>query len=209
VYQSKDAPLKPEQIEKASKRRMDCVDCHNRPTHIYVPPDRSVDESLLARRIDASLPFIKTQAVSALTGTYNSTPEALQGIATEMQKFYQEKYPQIAASKQHEIKQAIGEVQAIFQRTIFPEMKVDWKTHPSNIGHFLSAGCFRCHDGNHVSAEGKVVSKDCNACHTVLSEAESGVPIMGSATGIQFKHPVDLGDMTQVNCADCHTGGPM
>ncbi|HEU5451632.1 MAG TPA: NapC/NirT family cytochrome c, partial [Terriglobales bacterium] len=65
VYQSKDTPLKPEEVAKDAKRRMDCVDCHNRPTHIYTPPDRSVDDALLAHRIDPSLPFVKQQAVAA------------------------------------------------------------------------------------------------------------------------------------------------
>ena len=207
VYQAKDNPLKPEDIAKAAKRRMDCVDCHNRPTHIYTPPDRSVDDALLAHRIDPQLPFVKQQAVAALTGAYDSTPQALQAIATDMEKFYSDKYPQVTREHQRELHQAISEVQRIFQASMFPEMKVDWRTHPNNIGHFYSAGCFRCHDGNHVSADGKVVPKDCNTCHTVLAELESGQPVIGSAQGIPFKHPVDLGDMTQVNCSDCHSGG--
>ena len=208
VYKAKDSTLTPQQIETATKRRMDCVDCHNRPTHIYVPPDRSVDSSLLAQRIDPALPFIKVQGVTALTKDYTSTPQALQGIATDIQKFYEEKYPKLAANNQRAIQGAIAELQRIYQSTVFPEMKVDWRTHPNNIGHFLSAGCFRCHDGNHASETGKVISKQCDVCHTVISEVESGVPVMGSTQGIPFKHPVDLGDLTQVNCSDCHTGGP-
>ena len=51
-------------------------------------------------------------------------------------------------------------------------MKVNWKTHPNNIGHFYFQGCFRCHDGNHVSKDGKVISKDCNSCHTVIEQVE-------------------------------------
>jgi ribosomal protein S27E len=86
-------------------------------------------------------------------------------------------------------------------------MKVDWRVHPNNIGHFYSAGCFRCHDGNHVSSEGKVISKDCNVCHTILAQTESGKQLIQTAEGAKFTHPVDLGDMTAVNCADCHNGG--
>ena len=85
-------------------------------------------------------------------------------------------------------------------------MKVDWRTHPNNIGHLYFNGCFRCHDDNHVSAEGKVIPKDCNLCHTVLVEQEKTVNL-ASLPGVQFKHPVDLGDMTAVTCTDCHTGG--
>lgn len=207
IYQAKDSTLTPQQIQNAPRRRMDCVDCHNRPTHIYTPPDRSVDDAMLAGRIDASLPFIKQQAVNALTGQYDTTAQAAQAIATDLEGFYQSKYPQVFETKLREVRQAVSEVQRIHETTIFPEMKVDWRVHPSNVGHFYSPGCFRCHDGQHVSAEGKTVSKSCDICHTIMSEAESGQPLIGTAQGIQFKHPVDIGDLSAVNCADCHTGG--
>jgi len=181
------------------------VDCHNRPTHIYVPPDLSVDQSLLARRIDTSLPFIKQQAVTVLTATYSTTDEAVRGIASGIQGYYESKYPDVAKAKQLEIRNAVTEVQDIFRRTTFPEMKLNWQTHPNNLGHYYYNGCFRCHDGQHVSADGKVVAKDCNQCHTLMSESEG--PAVATAAPPSFKHPVDLGDLTQVSCADCHNGG--
>jgi hypothetical protein len=207
VYQSKDNPLTPDQIAKLPRRVMDCVDCHNRPTHIYLPPDRSVDEALLAKRIDATLPYIRQQAVAVLSADYKSTPEAIQAIATGLENYYQQKYPDVYKAKQLEVRNAIAEVQSIFRRSIFPEMKTDWRAHPNNIGHFISSGCFRCHDGNHVSSTGQTVTKRCDVCHTVLAEIMSGQPVYGSTQGIPFQHPVDIGDITQVNCADCHTGG--
>jgi hypothetical protein len=185
---------------------MDCIDCHNRPSHAYVPPDQAVDESLLAHKLDASLPYIKQQAVAALVGKYQTTEAALQGIAQEMQGFYESKYPEVAKTKQLEIRNAVSEVQQVFQRTTFPEMKVNWQTHPNNLGHFYFNGCFRCHDGQHVSPEGKVISKDCNTCHTVLSQEEGRMSV-AAAPQVSFQHPVDLGDLTQVNCSDCHSGG--
>ncbi len=196
-----------DQIAAAGKKPMDCVDCHNRPTHIYVPPDRAVDNALLNGNIDVSLPFIKQQAVTALTGTFNTEQQALNSINNDLEKFYQDKYPDLWKSKQGTILSAIKEVQRIYSTTMFPEMKVDWRVHPSNIGHFYSPGCFRCHDGQHVSADGKVISKDCNICHTMLAQTESGKPLMATATGANFTHPVDIGDLSGVNCADCHTGG--
>ncbi len=205
-YYAKDSTLTKDQIAKTPRHHMDCVDCHNRPTHIYVSPDQSVDQSLLSRRIDASLPFVKQQAVTVLTGSYSTTDAAMQGIAKGMEDFYESKYPDAAKAKQLEIRAAVTEVQQIFKRTTFPEMKLNWQTHSNNLGHFYFNGCFRCHDGQHVSSDGKVISRECNQCHTVLSES-GGTGSVAANTIPAFQHPVDIGDLTQVNCADCHTGG--
>ena len=205
-YAVKDGSPTQAQLDKAVKRRMDCIDCHNRPSHIYVPPDLSVDRSISGHAIDATLPFIKQQGVHVLTTDYKTSADAQKAIAENITKFYQEKYPQIASSKADSVKQAVTELQRIYSTTFFPEMNLNWKTHPNNIGHFYFQGCFRCHDGNHVSKEGKVISKDCNSCHTVLEQQESGTQV-ASLPVQPFKHPVDIGDLTAVNCSDCHSGG--
>jgi len=205
-YYAQDAKLDKDRISKVPRHHMDCIDCHNRPTHIYVPPDQAVDEALLARRLDVSLPYIKQESVAALTAEYQTTDAALQGINKAMNDYYTSKYPDLAKGKQGEIRAAISEVQQIYQRTTFPEMKLNWQTHTNNIGHFYYSGCFRCHDGQHVSPEGKVVKKDCDLCHTILDQEEGGVSV-ASAPKIAFQHPVELGDLTQVSCNDCHTGG--
>jgi hypothetical protein len=205
-YFAQDSKLSKDQIAKATKRRMDCVDCHNRPSHVYLPPDLAVDNSLRERRLDASLPFIKQQAVAALTGKYATTDAAVQGIAHSIENFYETKYPDLAKSKAMEIRSATEEVQAIYKRTTFPEMHVDWQTHSNNIGHYYYNGCFRCHDGQHVSTDGKTLTKACDTCHTVLSQQEGGVAV-AQTEKLSFQHPVDLGDITQVNCSDCHSGG--
>jgi len=205
-YFAKDSSLTKDQIAQATKRRMDCVDCHNRPTHIYVPPDLAIDQSLLARRLDPSLPFLKQQASEALTAKYATTDAAMQGIAKAIPQFYETRYPDLAKSKQLEIRAAVDELKRIYRSTTFPEMKLDWRTHPNNIGHLYFAGCFRCHDGQHVSPEGKVVRKDCEICHAVLEQQEGAVRV-AAVQGVPFQHPVDLGDLTQVTCSDCHTGG--
>ncbi|HEX6649899.1 MAG TPA: hypothetical protein VF075_10175, partial [Pyrinomonadaceae bacterium] len=169
-YFDRNRPLPADQIESASKRRMDCVDCHNRPAHIYVPPDLAVDRSLAAGRLDPSLPYLKRQSVEALSKPYKTTAEAVNGIASQLDQFYRTNYAEMFANKNASIKAAAGELQRIFQTYTFPEMKTDWQTHPNNIGHFYFTGCFRCHDGEHVTATGKVLSNDCNLCHTVLPD---------------------------------------
>ena len=83
-YFAKDSPHDqgPDR-QSATKHRMDCVDCHNRPTHIYVPPDLSVDNSLLAQRLDVALPFLKQQAVAALTANYDTTDAPRRGSPSQ------------------------------------------------------------------------------------------------------------------------------
>jgi hypothetical protein len=192
---------------KLEQRRMDCVDCHNRPTHVYTPPDRAVDQALAAGRIVTALPYAKQQGVQVLTAEYKSTDEAISSIDKTVRAFYKEKYPQMVASHAADIDNMVLELQRIYRENIFPEMKVDWRTHPDNVGHYYFNGCFRCHDGNHVSKDGKAIPKDCNSCHTVLAQEEGVLPAAVSNTALTFKHPVELGDLTSVNCSDCHNGG--
>lgn len=204
-YVAKDSTLTPEQISKMNRRRMDCMDCHNRSAHTFNPPDRVLNEAFLIGKLDASLPYLKQQSIEVLTKPYASADEAIRKIAADLDAYYSANYPNIHARKQNEIKGSISEVQRIFQTNFFPEMKVNWQAYPENIGHFYSTGCFRCHDGQHVSSDGKVIRKDCAICHTVISQMEGKATIMGGNRN-EFKHPLDIGNMTEANCADCHSG---
>lgn len=199
-YVAQDAKMTAEQIAAATKRRMDCIDCHNRPTHIYQSPDRAVDTAFVAGKLDRTLPYMKQQAVTVLAKDYKDTPSALKTIAQELPAYYQSKYPDVYKTKKPAIDNAVVTVQQIFSSTRFPEMNVDWRTHLNNVGHMQTLGCFRCHDDNHVSADGKKISKDCNICHSVVSETK---------TAADFQHPVDIGDLRGVTCSECHTGGGM
>ena len=149
------------------------------------------------RSIDPACPSSSSRASQVLTADYKTSDEAQKAIAENINKFYQDKYPQIASSKADSIKGSIAELQRIYRTTFFPDMKVNWKTHPNNIGHLYFQGCFRCHDGNHVSKDGKVISKDCNSCHTVIDQQEGGTQIAANCRRRPFKHPVDMGDLTR------------
>jgi nitrate/TMAO reductase-like tetraheme cytochrome c subunit len=197
----------PAAIAKLEQRRMDCIDCHNRPTHVYTPPDRAVDQAMAANRINSKLPFAKQQSVQILTAEYKTNSQAMAAIAQQIPAYYKEKYPQLAEAHSGDIQNMVMELQRIFRENIFPEMKVDWRTHADNVGHYYFNGCFRCHDGNHTSKDGKVITKDCNSCHTVLGQEEGVTPSSVVNTAMSFKHPIELGDLTAVNCSDCHNGG--
>ncbi len=212
-YKAIGSDISPDQVESGAIRRMDCVDCHNRPSHIYVPPDRAVDEAFLAQRMDQSLPFLKRQAVAALSGDYSTTDEAVAAIASSLDEFYRANYPEVYNSRRDSINAAIAELQRIFRTYFFPEMKVSWQTHPDNIGHFYFQGCFRCHDGKHVSTSDptKIIRTDCNICHTVLDEKEGGTPTEGGTPiAVQngnFQHFVVFGEEhKKFQCNYCHSG---
>lgn len=200
-YYDRTRPLTPEQIARGNKRKMDCVDCHNRPAHVYLPPDAAVDQAFVSGRLDPSLPYLKRKAVEVISKPYNSTPEALSSIAAGLNDFYRTQYPEVHSQKQALISGAVTEVQRIFQTYFFPEMRTDWQTHPNNIGHLYFSGCFRCHDGEHVSNTGKVITENCNVCHTVIYDSMN--PAASVKTG-PFQHPVDLGGLAVKKCEECH-----
>jgi hypothetical protein len=154
---------------------MDCVDCHNRPTHIFELPETAVDKAMSTGRISPALPFIKKEAVAALRADYPTREAARQGIADRINKFYQGKGSQ---SDPAAVARAIEAVQAIYATNIFPDMKVTWGVHPNNIGHQDSPGCFRCHDGNHTSADGKTIPNDCATCHDLLAMEEKDPKVL-------------------------------
>ncbi len=178
VYNSTDTPVKPEDLAKGEHRSMDCMDCHNRPTHIFELPERAVDVAMTQGSISPKLPFIKKQALEAIKREYPDRATAHTQIAAALENFYQAKYPQSYAQDLSLIKAAVTSVQAIYERNVFPEMKISWGTYPSNLGHTDSPGCFRCHDGNHSSADGRSISNDCATCHDLLAVGEKDPKIL-------------------------------
>jgi hypothetical protein len=159
-------------------RVMDCVDCHNRPTHIYRAPEDEVDTAMAEGRIDRALPFARREAIKALRATYDSHETARPGIAAAFASFYQKEHPDVAAAKRGEIEAAGRLLGDLYCVNVFPKMKVDWGTYPNHLGHMTSTGCFRCHDGDHKDADGNVISGDCDTCHTVLAMDEENPKVL-------------------------------
>ena len=205
-YMDPAKPLSKEEIARSEKRVMDCTDCHNKPTHIYHSPSEEMDQHFASNLIDRGLPYIKKVTVELLEQPYASQADAARALDTGIKGYYAKNYPELAKGKATAIANAVSQAQDIYNRNYFPEMKVDWKSYPNHIGHFYTAGCFRCHDGKHTSAEGKIVSKDCKICHDVLSQIQENIP-KGQQVK-EFVHPVDIGDeLYKTNCSECHTSG--
>jgi len=186
-------------VSQLPKRRMDCMDCHNRPAHKFESPESAVNLAMSLGQISPGLPYIKTNAEGVLCRAYKDETSAMQGIATTLA----DNYPQ-----DPRIRPAIDTVQQIYRDNFFPEMKADWRAYPDNIGHKDWPGCFRCHDGKHVSTAGKrtIKANDCNACHLILAQGSGEQINQLSPQGLKFAHPLDEYDPAY-QCTDCHNGG--
>ena len=138
-------------MEQSQLQQMDCITCHNRVTHNFQPPSISVDEIHVPRPDQPSIPDIRNRAVVALGATYASRDEAFKAMDAVAEAYKSTDY---YAGHEAEIQTAIDEIKAIYDRTVFTEQKVDWTTHPNNLGHINSPGCFRCHDGKHLNDHG-------------------------------------------------------
>lgn len=165
-YQDVTVELDPEFIEEAPKRLMDCIDCHNRIAHQFRSPQKAVDNALALHQISQDIPFIKKVGVEVLSAEYSSMEEGLGKIA-ELWEFYSSFYPDFYNSHREEVMRAIQVLQGIFMRTVFPDMGVAWQSHSDNDGHDEFPGCFRCHDGKHISEQGESVRLHCNICHSI------------------------------------------
>ncbi len=170
---------------KSEAREMDCIDCHNRPSHIYLPADAALDRKLAEGLIPQSLPYIKRQGLELISAEYATTDMARTTISNGLREWYQEHYPQLIKEQPQIIDRAVAGVVAAYTENVFPEMKVNWGTYVNHISHGpdFDIGCFRCHDDMHESADGKVISADCNTCHILLAIEEPDPPIMKTLQG--------------------------
>jgi nitrate/TMAO reductase-like tetraheme cytochrome c subunit len=177
-YVSTDIKVSKEELAKSEKRVMDCIDCHNRPTHAFELPESAVDLRISRGLISADLPYIKKKAVELLKADYPDRETAQKKIVEGVTSYYRGTYPDIYNTKRALVEQSAENVASIYMQNIFPDMKVTWGVHPNNLGHNDFPGCFRCHDGSHTSADGQTISNDCSACHNLLAVQEENPKVL-------------------------------
>jgi hypothetical protein len=178
VYNATDVKPTPAQLAAGEHRVMDCMDCHNRPAHTFQLPNEALDEAISRGLISTDLPFFKKQALAALKAEYPDRETAANRIAQSLQNFYAANYPSVVSSQSAQLQSSIRAVQQIYARNVFPKMNVTWGTYINDLGHMDYPGCFRCHDGNHMSADGKTIPNDCDTCHHVLAMDEHNPKIL-------------------------------
>ena len=177
-YVSTDIKVSKQELEKGEQRTMDCIDCHNRPTHAFELPANAVDLRMSRGLISPELPYIHKKAVELLKADYPNRDIAQKQIVEGIENYYRTSYPDVYTSKRTLVEQSAENVAKIYLRNIFPDMKMNWGVHPNNLGHNDFPGCFRCHDGSHTSADGQTISNDCTACHNLLAVQEENPKLL-------------------------------
>jgi hypothetical protein len=182
------------------------MDCHTRPSHRYASPPSFIDNALTGGQIPKNIPEIKLACIEATKPVFATKDSALMEINRIMMSYYQEKYPEFAKENAGLLQKAVEGLQKAYTQNIFPFMKVRYDVYPDHIGHKETNGCFRCHDDNHVSENGKIISKDCDICHEIKAQGSPGsMQTTTTFDKLEFVHPVDIGDSwKEYLCAECH-----
>lgn len=165
---------------KGVQRTMDCMDCHNQAAHVFQMPEDAIDQAMANGNPSTSLPFVHKEGLALIQAKYSSQAEAGQEIPAKLDAFYRTQYPQVWNTQRNTVDEAAKALVAIYDRNVFPFMKVTWGTYPNNIGHMNFPGCFRCHDGNHVTKTGQVLSNSCDLCHNILAVDETNPQLLNS-----------------------------
>lgn len=212
-YTDVSSGVDPASLDESQLKQMDCTTCHNRVTHNFMYPSDSVDLSMSRGLIDPSIPAIHQNAVNVLSASYPSHEDAVKAI-DGLADVYKQTYPDFYAQKGDAIQAALTEIQAIYDRTVFQDQKIDWTTHPNNLGHINSPGCFRCHDGKHLNSNNQAIRLECNLCHSI--------PVVTSSKDLVTKIEINSGGVEpdshlnpnwinlhnkSINqtCSQCHT----
>jgi fumarate reductase subunit C len=210
VFDTADQKISEEDLNKYPVRIMDCIDCHNRPSHIYRNPLNFINIAIASGKIDAALPYIKKVAVEACLDSFQNTAEALSGIEQKVRQYYSDNYPDIFEEQKNRIDFSITGIQEAFSQNIYPLMNVSWEAYPDHIGHMNTNGCFRCHDALHKSETGQTISRDCSLCHLIYGQGPSGrMTYAAGDNSLEFRHPEDIGEAwKETMCVECHSTPP-
>ena len=215
-YLDVESELDPQSLGAADLQLMDCITCHNRITHLVYPPVDSVERLMGLGLISASIPDIRLKAVEVLGAEYPSDEAALQGIAG-LRDYYEATYPEFYGERSELVDLAVNVLQDTYRQSVFRHQKSDWNTHPNNIGHEDSPGCFRCHDGKHLNEQGEAIRLECNLCQSIPVVAVAGalvaeLEISRGPEPQSHLNPNWISLHRQVfdtTCANCHsTGNP-
>jgi mono/diheme cytochrome c family protein len=215
-YISIDSDIEPSTVPAGDLKRMDCITCHNRITHLIFPPEDSLDLLLARGLVSAAVPEIRAKGVAALRSAADaeSDDQALQEIAG-LGNYYQVAYPDFYASNQGLVEQAVSELTKTYRDSVFRDQRTDWMSHPNNVGHKDSPGCFRCHDGKHLNQQQEAIRLECNLCHSipVVSHQDDLVADIEIPRGREPENHLNANwislhhEVYNESCSSCHSTG--
>ena len=193
-------------LDTFEMREMDCLDCHNRPSHNFLPPQDFTDALMAEGRVSPELREVKFLAMQIFAGSYSSHDSAVQSINQQVREFYATNYPELSISASDLVDRAVEGLSAGYSKNFFPGMNANWDAYPTHIGHTEFNGCFRCHNGNHQSEDGRVISRECDLCHTIIAQGDdTSFERVYLEESQEFRHPVDIDEAwKEMACADCH-----
>lgn len=206
IFRNADNPVSDSLITATSTRMMDCIDCHNRPSHNYDSPTVYFNKEMISGQIPKDIPFFKKVTMEILKNTYNSKDTALMVIRDSITSYYKSLGGDYYAKNENVIENAIKGIQKGYSQNTFPKMKVTYDHYPEHIGHLESDGCFRCHNDAFKAEDGTKISRDCNLCHNIVGQGKEGmIEYTSVKDNLEFKHPVDIGTAwKEANCSECH-----
>lgn len=206
VYEDEDKPISQVGKDSLETRTMDCMDCHNRPSHLYNSPMTFINDALTAGKLPKELPDIKMISMQVLMMDFPTKDSAFTYIENEINAYYNGFYEDRLDEWGDKIATSIKIIKEEFAKNIFPAMKVNWETYPNHIGHLETDGCFRCHNDQFVSTEGRVIPMDCNLCHHITAQGFSdSLHVANVFETMEFIHPNDEeGGWKDYKCSECH-----
>jgi len=149
-------------------RTMDCIDCHNRPTHILDMPEDVVDFGLLSKKMNPDIIGIREDGLAVLTKDYASQDEAKENMVKNILALQKKRDPVQAAKYEQDIRMAGEYLLGKYLGNVWPKQQVLWGTYKQHIGHQYADdgyGCWRCHDDEHEDKQGNTIPQDCSLCH--------------------------------------------
>src|SRR5262249_15464557 len=113
-FDSTDNQATKQQLEKSEHRAMDCVDCHNRPTHGFERHESAVDLQMSPGSISPELPYIRKKAVDLLKVNYPDRETARTRIIESVVTFYRDTCPDVNNTKRKLVEQSPEAVANIY-----------------------------------------------------------------------------------------------
>jgi hypothetical protein len=206
IFRNDSNPISDSLLASSLPRTMDCIDCHNRPSHNYSSPTVYFDKAMQTGAISKDIPFFKKAAMGVLKETFTDTDTAMMKIKDSITAYYKTGFSEYYAQNTGLIDKSISSVQKSFSENTFPKMKVTYDNYPEHIGHLESDGCFRCHNDAFIAADGSKISRDCNLCHTIVGQGKpDAMEYTNIKENLDFKHPINIGTAwKEANCSECH-----